>query len=107
MREVCLCARQHRHFIVVKMYAVREHYVRAGDAERIKIRDVTHSGFALNHLAFVPVLGRVSMNHYAAFAGQLGNFAEQLPGATDRKSRRKTTANAAIAAPVPLVNQTE
>src|SRR6266849_7155384 len=107
MRHVRLCAPQRRHFFIVKMYAVREHDVRAGDAERIKIRDVTHSGVTLYDLAFVLVLGRVSMNHHAAFAGQLSNLAEQFPGATDCKSWRKTTANAAIAAPVPFVDHPE
>ena len=89
------------------MDTVRQHHVRAGDSQRIKISHVAPPGFGFDHLAFVFVLGRVGVNHHAAFAGQLGNFAEQFPGTTDRKARRETTANAAVAAAVPFVDQTE
>jgi hypothetical protein len=43
------------HLLLVEMNTVREHHVLIGDSEPIKISDIAHAGFLLDHfaLAFV------------------------------------------------------
>ena len=86
------------------MDAMRQHHVTARNSKRIKIGDIAHAGFLLDHLAFAFVFRRVGVNHYPAFARPLGDFSEQLSCATHRKPRCKATTNPTIRLTMPFIN---
>ncbi|CDK40151.1 hypothetical protein BN903_60 [Halorubrum sp. AJ67] len=97
---------EHLPFALVRVDAVRERHVRAGDPDLVEPEHVPPAGVGLHRLDLVLVLAGVGVDRHAVVpVGQLATAAQARLGTGDREPRRDRVPDASVGRAVVLPNE--